>query len=81
MNLIYSSVFSIDDILADSDSDMDEETTKKDKPEEKKSRKPKGDTYIRESEDSIVDLADPNAFNKITSKSSIPCSMNFMNNI
>lgn len=54
--------------MADSDSDMDDEATKKDKPEEKKSRKPKGDTYIRESEDSIVDLADPNAFNKITSK-------------
>jgi len=39
--------------------------------EEKKKSKSKSkepQTFIRENEDSIVDLADPNAFSKITSK-------------
>uniref|UniRef100_A0A182RNB5 Uncharacterized protein n=1 Tax=Anopheles funestus TaxID=62324 RepID=A0A182RNB5_ANOFN len=51
----------IDDILADSDSDSGVE-------DERKSRaKKKGvDTYIKESEDNIVDLADLDAIGKIT---------------
>lgn len=64
-------LFSIDDILADSDSDMsddDKENPKqKSKEDKKKSKNP--ETYIHETEDSIVDLADPDAFSRITSKS------------
>jgi hypothetical protein len=53
---------SIDDILADSDSDMSDDG----KENPKKAKNPQ--TYIRETEDSIVDLADSNAFSRITSK-------------
>uniref|UniRef100_A0A182NDX0 Uncharacterized protein n=1 Tax=Anopheles dirus TaxID=7168 RepID=A0A182NDX0_9DIPT len=51
----------IDDILEDSDSDSGVED------ERKKRQKKKGlDTYIKESEDAIVDLADLDAIGKIT---------------
>ena len=61
----FSFVFfhSIDDILADSDSDLSGEDEKENT---KKSKNPQ--TYIRETEDSIVDLADSNAFSRITSE-------------
>jgi hypothetical protein len=36
--------------------------------ENSKSKKKDPETYIRESDDMIVDLADSNAFSKITSK-------------
>ncbi|KAL7025273.1 hypothetical protein ACKWTF_013427 [Chironomus riparius] len=65
----------IGDILADSDSDMS------DGEEEKKKSKTKAkepQTFIRENEDSIVDLADPNAFSKITSKLLAFLYLNFM---
>lgn len=60
----------IDDILADSDSElendilMDDET----KPEQKtkKKNRARDDRYIREDVDHIVDLADINAMSKIT---------------
>lgn len=70
--LLISFLNSIDDILADSDSDMsidDEEAGPKGKKANAKAEKKKEqETYIRETEDTIVDLADPNAFSKITSK-------------
>jgi prophage maintenance system killer protein len=34
----------------------------------KAEKKKEQETYIRENEDTIVDLADPNAFSKITSE-------------
>lgn len=49
--------------------------------EEKKKSKTKAkepQTFIRENEDSIVDLADPNAFSKITSKLLAFLYLNFM---
>ncbi|KAG5671610.1 hypothetical protein PVAND_001803 [Polypedilum vanderplanki] len=57
----------IDDILADSDSDMSDDETEK---ENTKSKKKNPETYIREDEDMIVDLADSNAFSKITTSKS-----------
>ena len=48
--------------------------------EEKKKSKPKAkepQTFIRENEDSIVDLADPNAFSKITSRLQITDFLEF----
>jgi hypothetical protein len=57
-------MFRIDDILADSDSDMDDEQNDvREKP------KNKMDTYIREDPEMIVDLADTDIGSKITSKS------------
>jgi ribosomal RNA-processing protein 12 len=62
--MIYS-VFScrIDDILADSDSDMSD--AESDGGKDKARTNP--DTYIREDPDMIVDLADADVMNKITS--------------
>lgn len=65
--------FRIDDILADSDSDMslDEEveTGKKQKGKKNlKNKKKEPETYIHETEDGIVDLADTDGFSRITSK-------------
>nr|AJC98364.1 AGAP002961 [Anopheles coluzzii] len=51
----------IDDILADSDSDSGVEDERKNR-----SKKKGLDTYIKESEDNIVDLADLDAIGKIT---------------
>jgi hypothetical protein len=51
--------------LADSDSDMSDGEEEKKK---SKSKTKEPQTFIRENEDMIVDLADPNAFSKITSK-------------
>lgn len=51
--------------MADSDSDMSDGEDNKENPKTK-SNNP--ETYIRETEDSIVDFADPDAFSKITSK-------------
>lgn len=63
----YTFHFSIDDILADSDSDMSDGEDKKDKSKQKiKSKNP--ETYLRETEDSIVDLADADAFSRLTSE-------------
>lgn len=56
------SLNSIDDILADSDSDSGVEDERKNR-----SKKKGLDTYIKESEDNIVDLADLDAIGKITS--------------
>ncbi|XP_035894909.1 RRP12-like protein [Anopheles stephensi] len=59
-NELQKKSLTIDDILADSDSDSGVE-------DERKGRKKKGvDTYIKESEDNIVDLADLDAIGKIT---------------
>lgn len=58
------SPFRIDDILADSDSDLSDA---KENPKQKQKQK-NTETYIRDTEDSIVDLADPDAFSRITSK-------------
>lgn len=44
----------------------DDEEDKKIKSKTKTKKEPQ--TFIRENEDAIVDLADPNAFSKITSK-------------
>lgn len=52
----------IDDILEDSESDSDSGV------EDEKRAKKKMDTYIKESPESIVDLADLDAISKITSK-------------
>lgn len=52
--------------MADSDSDMSDGEDKKEKPKQKsKSKQP--ETYLRETEDSIVDLADADAFSRLTS--------------
>lgn len=62
----------IDDILADSDSElendimMDDETEQRPKVKAKRSKEQK---YIREDADTIVDLADINAMSKISCKS------------
>lgn len=48
--------------------DEDEGKGKKVKSKTDKKQKKEQETYIRETEDTIVDLADPNAFSKITSK-------------
>lgn len=66
-------LFSIDDILADSDSDMSDDDEK----ENAKKAKKNPQTYIRETEDSIVDLADADAFSRITSKSRHIFNRNF----
>lgn len=59
----------IDDILADSESEMSAEEEEKENPKSKSRRKSKEpETFIRESEDMIVDLADPNALSKAISK-------------
>lgn len=58
--------FSIDDILADSDSDMSDGEEKKNPKQKSKSKNP--ETYLRETEDSIVDLADADAFSRLTSE-------------
>lgn len=63
INFFFYFFYRIDEILADSDSDMDEDN--KDKSKKKK----KHDTYIQETPESIVDLADINSIGKITSKS------------
>lgn len=52
--------------MADSDSDMSGGEDNKENPKKKPTKNP--ETYIRETEDSIVDFADPDAFSKITSK-------------
>ncbi len=53
------------DILADSDSDLDDDM-EDDKPPAKKSKQQ--ETYIQEDPESIVDLADINSIGKITCK-------------
>lgn len=56
--------------MADSDSDMsmdDVEPNKKVK-NSQKGKKKEPQTYIHETEDTIVDLADPDAFSRITSE-------------
>lgn len=64
--------YSIDDILADSDSEIDDEEDAKhgrrnsQQPATKKRKKDQ--TYIQESPEAIVDLADLNSIGKITSK-------------
>lgn len=55
--------------MADSDSDMSDGEDKENPKQKQKSKNP--ETYIRETEDSIVDLADPDAFSRITSKFNI----------
>lgn len=62
---IFFFLLRIDDILADSDSDMSDGEDNKENP---KTKSKNSETYIRETEDSIVDFADPDAFSKITSK-------------
>lgn len=49
----------------------------KENPKQKKNP----ETYIRETEDLIVDLADPDAFSRITSKRNILAISKLMNNI
>lgn len=52
--------------MADSDSDMSDGEEKKNPKRKSKSKNP--ETYLRETEDSIVDLADADAFSRLTSK-------------
>lgn len=61
--LLIFSFNRIDDILTDSDSDLEseDEKTKENKPA-------KNAVYIQEAPDSIVDLADLNEFSKVTSE-------------
>lgn len=64
-NILEKKSYTIDDILADSDSDFDD-------PEDKKSTKTlnkhkKQELYIQEDPEAILDLADYNAISKITS--------------
>lgn len=56
---------SIEDILADSDSDFDDKDDEKGAPPAKKSKRPA--SFIQEDPESIVDLADVNAIGRITS--------------
>jgi hypothetical protein len=56
--------------LADSDSDMSMEDVEQNKKAKnsQKSKKKEPQTYIHENEDTIVDLADVDAFSRITSE-------------
>lgn len=55
--------------MADSESEMSENENEKENPKVKSGRKNKGpETFIRESEDMIVDLADPNELSKAICK-------------
>lgn len=59
----------IDDILADSESEMSNDEDEKENPKTKsRGRNKEPETFIRESEDMIVDLADPNALSKVISE-------------
>lgn len=49
-------------------SDDDDDKKEKENSKSKKKNKKEPQTFIHENEDQIVDLADPNAFSKITSK-------------
>lgn len=67
----YFSVRRIDDILADSDSELENDIMMDDEAEQRpkvKAKRPKEQRYIREDADTIVDLADINAMSKITCK-------------
>lgn len=63
--LIKLLIYSLQDILADSDSDFDDDM-EVDKQPTKKTKQ--SETYIQEDPDSIVDLADINSIGKITCK-------------
>lgn len=68
-------VFRIDDILADSDSELENDIMmdtdeNPERREKKKANRSKAQKYIHEDADTIVDLADINAMSKITCKSS-----------
>lgn len=65
MNLFVKTrfLFSIEDILADSDSDFDDKD--EDAPPAKKSKQQA--SFIQEDPESIVDLADVNSIGRITS--------------
>lgn len=72
---MYFSIFSIDDILADSDSDLDDDMDVDDgklsrdaATTHKRLGKKQHETFIQEDPDSIVDLTDLNAIGQITSK-------------
>lgn len=67
--LSVSVVFSIDDILADSDSDLPEDMDEDDTPAHDKSKSKKDrDTFIREDPEDIVDLADIKSIGNVLSK-------------
>lgn len=59
---------SLQDILADSDSDLDDDMEVDKQPAKKTKQR---ETYIQEDPDSIVDLADINSIGKITCKTSV----------
>lgn len=66
---VYLFVFSIDDILADSDSDLPEDMDEDDTPAHDKSKSKKDrDTFIREDPEDIVDLADIKSIGNVLSK-------------
>lgn len=59
---------SVDEILADSDSDLDEMVTDQPKVKNKK----QVNTWIEEDAESIIDFTDPNVVSKITGKFKVP---------
>lgn len=75
MNISVDLLFySIEEILADSDSDdmCNEDDIRKTKGQNNKKNKGKEKSLIRETEDSIIDLIDANAASKILCKLILP---------
>lgn len=62
--IVHSKPKSVDEILADSDSELEDMET--DQPKANKGKQHKASTWIEEDPDSIVDFTDPSAISKIT---------------
>ncbi|CAH0554769.1 unnamed protein product [Brassicogethes aeneus] len=64
--LVKNKLNSVDDILADSDSDFEDMEVEQSKPKQKPSKSKTVNTWIEEDPDSIVDFTDPTVSSKIT---------------
>lgn len=65
--IVHAKPKSVEEILADSDSDFEDMETDEQKPVKGKNKK-KVHTWIEEDPDSIVDFTDPSALSKITGR-------------
>lgn len=61
--IYYPFIFSVEEILADSDSDLEDMET-----DQPKTNKKKPSTWIEEDPDNIVDFIDPSVSSKITGR-------------
>lgn len=70
VSILFLFLFRIDDILGDSDSELENDimmdTEDKTEPKKRNKKNREDQKYIQEDADSIFDLADINAFSKIT---------------